>query len=51
MKCYFEYNGHKFESEVLLDDFLLTRGKLVLKYGDIEFSISEKQAYAHDIIK
>lgn len=51
MKCYFEYNGHKFESEVLLDDFLLTRGKLVRKYGDIVFSMSEKQAYGHDIIK
>lgn len=51
MKCYFEYNGHRFDSEVLLDDFLLTSGKLIRKYGDIVFSMSEKQAYSYDIIK
>ena len=51
MKCYWEYNGHRFDSEILLDDFLLTKGRLVKKYGDIVFSMSEKQAYSYDIIK
>ena len=38
MACRYFYNGHKFDSEIELDDFLLANGKLVSKLGDIVFS-------------
>lgn len=37
-KCYYIYKGHKFNSELELDDFLLRKGdKMYSKYGDIVF--------------
>ena len=43
MACNYFYNEHKFESELKLDDFLLSNGKLVSKLGDIVFSQSAAQ--------
>ena len=37
-KCYYIYKGHKFNSELELDDFLLRKGdQMYSKYGDIVF--------------
>ena len=43
MACNYFYNGHKFDSELELDDFLLANGKLVSKLGDIVFSQTSAQ--------
>lgn len=44
MKCTFNYNGKIFNSELELDDFLLSHGhELYSKYGDIVFSKSVPQ--------
>ena len=50
MACTYEYNGHAFESELALDDFLLENGKLVSKYGDIVFSRTSKANHVYDIL-
>ena len=38
MACVYYYKGHKFDSELLLDTFLLTKEKYYSKYGDQVFS-------------
>lgn len=43
MACRYFYNGHKFDSEIELDDFLIANGKLVSKLGDIVFSQTPAQ--------
>lgn len=43
MACRYFYNGHGFNSEIELDDFLLANGKLVSKLGDIVFSQTAAQ--------
>lgn len=50
MACVYEYNGHTFESELALDDFLLENGKLVSKYGDIVFSRTSRANHVYDIL-
>ena len=55
MACNYFYNGHKFNSEIELDDFLISNGKLVSKLGDIVFSQTTAQNHVasqlHDIEK
>lgn len=50
MACIYEYNGHVFQSELALDDFLMTSGKLISKYGDIVFSRTTRANYTYDIL-
>lgn len=50
MSCIYIYNGHTFNSELELDDFLLANGKLVSKYGDIVFQRSSIHNHVIDIL-
>jgi len=40
MSCIYIYKGHNFNSELELDDFLLTNAKLEPILGDVVFSLS-----------
>ena len=55
MACKYFYNKHKFNSEIELDDFLISDGKLVSKLGDIVFNQTSAQNHVasqlHDIEK
>lgn len=51
MACRYFYNGHKFDSEIELDDFLLANGKLVSKLGDIVFSQTSAQNQVASMLK
>lgn len=50
MGCIYDYKGHVFQSELELDDFLLERGHLISKYGDIVFSKSNRAIQTYDSI-
>ena len=50
MGCIYDYKGHIFQSELELDDFLLERGHLVSKYGDIVFSKSNRAIQTYDSV-
>lgn len=49
-KCYYELKGHRFNSEIELDDFLATNWKHLKQYGDVVFSRTASQNNIHDII-
>ena len=49
-KCYYIYKGHKFNSELELDQFLLENNDFLTKYGDIVFSRSSIHNHVIDIL-
>lgn len=50
MACKYIFDGHTFNSEVELDDFLIESGRYLSQLGDIVFSFTAKQNYVHSII-
>ena len=51
MSCVYLLDGHQFNSEIELDDFLLAKNYLRKELGDIVFQISTHQAVALDTLK
>ena len=51
MKCKFILRQHTFNSEVELDDFLLSKEQYYSKYGDLVFDLSEAQLKADTLIE
>lgn len=43
MACVYYYKGHKFDSEIELDNFLITKEKFYSKFGDIVFDADQRQ--------
>ena len=43
MNCVYYYKGHKFDSELELDNYLLGKRKFESKFGDAVFSLGESQ--------
>ena len=43
MKCTYSYKGKQFQSIQQLDDFLLEKQIYESKYGDLVFSMTERQ--------
>ena len=50
MKCTYNYKGKQFQSIQQLDDFLLEKQIYESKYGDLVFSMTEKQLSAQNRI-
>ena len=50
MKCIYSYKGKQFQSIQQLDDFLLEKQIYESKYGDLVFSMTEKQLSAQNRI-
>ena len=50
MACIYEYKGHKFNSELELDQFLLENNDFLTKYGDIVFSRSSIHNHVIDVL-
>jgi len=44
MKCTYQYKGKTFETESLLDDYLVSTESLKPFLGDIVYSLSRKQS-------
>lgn len=50
MACTYIFDGHTFNSEVALDDFLLESGQYLSQLGDIVFSFTSKQNHTYSMI-
>ena len=50
MKCTYNYKGKQFQSIQQLDDFLLEKQIYENKYGDLVFSMTERQLSAQNKI-
>ena len=50
MKCTYSYKGKQFQSIQQLDDFLLEKQIYESKYGDLVFSMTERQLSAQNKI-
>ena len=51
MNCVYLLDGHQFNSEIELDDFLLAKNYLRKSLGDIVFQINTHQAVVLDILQ
>jgi hypothetical protein len=51
MGCVYYYKNHKFNSELELDNFLLSKDKYFSKYGDIVFDSEIKDRHFEEMQK